>query len=154
MKEGGIRTGAAMDHMGGLAAMMDNAEVLPSEKMHHLLGALQDLRTQTEQVASPFKATIEAVSLEMGEAIGELLRSETTIKAAIEDLLYHEFKDEDSKYKGKAGSAQIIKPDPTISYDKKGLETLRLSSDEMQRIIGHLRTEKPRDPYLRVKLAK
>lgn len=141
-------------HTAGLAAMVDNPEVLPSEKMHHLLFALRDVRAEREEKAAPIRETIEDFQAKMAKAIEGLDMQETEIKAAIEDCLLHEFKDDDCKYEGKVGMAKIIRPSPSISYDKKGLETLRLSSDEMERIIGHLRTVKTRDPYLRVKLTK
>jgi len=141
-------------HMGWLDAMMEDEAALPSTKMHELLHALRRVRAEAQQTAAPFNAIIKAEQAKMTEAIAGLVVHEATIKAAMQGCLEESFEHDNWKYEGEAGTAQIVRPKPTISYDKKGLETLRLSLPAVDDLIGHLRTEEPRDPYLRVKLKK
>lgn len=138
--------------MGWLGAMIDDDAVLPSEKMHNLLVTLARVRAETLETAAPFMATIKAQQAKMGEALEDLVTYEGRIKSGLEECLEASFDLENWKFEGEAGTAQIVKPKPRISYDVKGLETLRLSSDPVDRMIGHLRKEAPSKPYLRVKL--
>lgn len=140
------------DHTAGLAAMADNPEVVPTEKMHHLLVALRGSQDEAARRAAPFKAVIKDEEEKMAGALAIVDAQGREIKAAIEDCLETEFALEDWKYKGKAGSAQIVRPKNRITYDVKGLETLRLSSDETNRLLGHLRREKKVSPYLKVQV--
>jgi len=139
-------------HMGWLGAMMDDEVFLPSEKMHNLLVTLARVRAEALEKGAPFKAIIDAEQAKMAKAIAGLGVHEATIKAAIEKCLEESFEHDKWKFEGEAGTAQIVKPKPRISYDMKGLETLRLSSDPVDRLIRHLRSEKPSKPYLKVKL--
>lgn len=139
-------------HMGWLGALLENEAELPTAKMHNLLLTLRRVRAEAQEKAAPFMAVIEAEKAKMAEAIAGLDIYEATIKAGLEECLEADFEHDKWKFEGTAGTAQMVKPKPRISYDTKGLETLRLSSDETERLLGHLRTVKPSTPYLRVNL--
>jgi len=132
--------------------LMADDRIVPSARMHHLLVALGQTQEEAEARAAPFKAVIKDEEEKMAGAVAIVEAQGRRLRAIIEECLNNYFADEDWKYKGEAGSAQIVRPKNRISYDTKGLETLRLSSDETNRLIGHLRSEKPTNPYLRVKV--
>lgn len=139
-------------HMGWLGALVDDEAALPSEKMHHLLLTLRRVQAETQEREAPFKAIIQAEELKMAKAMTDLDIYQARVRAALEECLETEFEHDKWKFEGEAGTAQLVKPKPRVSYDIKGLETLRRSSDETDRLIGHLRTVKPSKPYLKVKL--
>lgn len=141
-------------YMGWLEEMLDleDDDVVPNERMEHLLVALAKVQVEAQAKAAPFQAVIEAEQAKMAKAITGLDIYEARIKAGIWECLEVFFEEANCTFEGEIGKAQIVRPKNRISYDINGLETLRKSSDEVERMIGHLRDESPSKPYLKVKL--
>lgn len=133
-----------------LDAFEDDEAIPPNEKVDHLLTALAKNQAEMEQKAAPFRVHIEAQQVAMAKVILGHEMAESRIKGSIWNILEEFYPDD--RHDSEMGTAQIVRPKNRIVYDIKGLETLRKSSDEVARLIGHLRDEKPSTPYLKVKL--
>lgn len=58
------------------------------------------------------------------------------------------------RYEGPAGTAQIVRPKPRVTYNTTSLEAVRVSSDEAARFLDPHRKESPVTPYLKVTYTK
>jgi len=131
-----------------LDAFEDDEGIPPNEKVDHLLAALVKNQAEMEQKAAPFRIDIEAQQVAMAKVILGHQVAESRIKGSIWNILEEFYPDD--RHDSDVGTAQIVRPKNRISYDTKGLETLRLSSDQVDRLIAHLRKEAPSKPYLKV----
>lgn len=133
-----------------LESLMEDEEAPLSDKVDGLLTVLGEVRIEWQGVAETHLTVIKRQQKIMDTLSPPYTEAEERIKANIWHIL-EEFSP-DEKHDSDIGRVQIVRPKNRISYDMKGLETLRLSSDEVDRMISHLRTEKPSKPYLKVKL--
>lgn len=136
--------------LGWLSALMEDGDAPISEKVDGLLRVLGTVRKERDHATKPMQDTIARQQEIIKIAARVYNEAEKDIKGDLWRIL-EEFV-EGEKHDSDLGRVQIIRPKPRISYDTKGLETLRLSSDEMQRLIGHLRRETTSKASLRVKL--
>lgn len=118
--------------------------------MDYLLDTLGKVQAEAAHVAAPLLADVKLLQEKMERVMLQYKGAEAQIKKAISHCLEHHVEGE--KHDSDVGTAQIVRPKNRISYDTKGLETLRLSFGDVDGMIGHLRKESPSKPYLKVKL--
>lgn len=130
--------------------VMLESEVPANDQVEFALLFLGWLENESKAAAAPFQEDMKALMETVSAATSPFDQAIGQVKAAIWSLLEEHYPDQ--RHDSEVGRAQIVRPKNRIVFDIKGLEVLRKSSDEVERLIGHLRTEKPSKPYLKVKL--
>lgn len=152
MKEGLTALQDMEGRLGAFEVMLDS-EVPANEQMDFALHFLGWLENESKAAADPFQADILSLMAKVTEATSPFDQAVGRVKNAIQSLLEkHPIFFPDQRHDSEVGRAQMVRPKNRIIYDIKGLETLRKSSDEVARLIGHLRDEKPSTPYLKIKV--
>jgi len=136
--------------LGWLDALLADEETPPADKMEGILAVLGEVRAEKDGVSEGFISAIEREQAKLAKAVGPYDEVESGINKDIWRILEASYPDQ--RHDGDRGTVQIIRPKNRISYDVDGLETLRKSSDKVQRLVGLLRAEKPSTPYLKLKL--
>lgn len=136
--------------LGWLNDLLVDEVATPAEKMEGNLAVLGEVRAEKDGASKDFIKTIEREQAKLAQVAAPYEEVESGIYKDIWRILETSYAD--SRHDGERGTAQIVRPKNRISYDVDGLETLRKSSDEVERLVGHLRAEKASTPYLKVKL--
>lgn len=151
MMEEGLTVLQQMEaRLGWLSDLLEDGEAPLSDKVDGLLTVLGEVRNERAHETQPMQDTIARQRDIMSIVARPYKEAEEDIKGDMWRILEEFYADE--RHDSEVGRAQIVRPKARIVYDIKGLETLRLSSDEVERMIGHLRDESPSKPYLKVKL--